>query len=459
MPGQSHETGRARAPGTGTSPRPLYAWYGDDFTGSTDVLEALSLAGVRTVLFVGLPPEERWRQFSDCQAFGIAGESRSRAPDWMGEHLPAVFRRLGELPCPVIHYKTCSTFDSSPQIGSIGRALEIGRETLAPPFIPVVVAAPHLRRYVAFGNLFAAAGETIHRIDRHPTMRAHPVTPMYEADLRRHLAAQTALRTGLVDLTDFARGRARQALSECLSHGDAVVLFDGVSEAQLQETGEILWESAQRGGGDGERPLFCAGSSGLTYALLSAWRRAGLIAPEPAASGADPVAPLLVLSGSCSPVTERQIRAALACGYEGVALDVTRLLDESGGAAAHDAALAQAVGHLRAGRSTVLYSALGPLASSAHPCGEALGRRAGALLRGILAQAPVPRIVLAGGDTSTHAVMQLGVHALTWAASLEPGAPLCRAHAQASEIDGLQLVLKGGQVGSDDFFERVRLWR
>ncbi len=115
--------------------------------------------------------------------------------------------------------------------------------------------------------------------------------------------------------------------------------------------------------------------------------------------------------------------------------------------------------HLRAGRSTILYSALGPLSPASQPCGEALGRRAGALLRRILQQAPVPRVVLAGGDTSTHAVMQLGVHALTWAASLEPGAPLCRAHAQAADVDGLQLVLKGGQVGGDDFFERVRLWR
>ena len=210
---------------------PLYAYYGDDFTGSTDVLEALSLAGVRTVLFTGMPSEEHWREFGDCAAIGIAGESRSRSPDWMSEHLPAVFRRLGALHAPVVHYKTCSTFDSSPQVGSIGRALEIGRDILAPPFIPIVVAAPHLRRYVAFGNLFAAAGDKVCRIDRHPTMRSHPVTPMYEADLRRHLGAQTALPIGLVDLTAFASGRARVALSECLARGDAAVLFDGVSDA------------------------------------------------------------------------------------------------------------------------------------------------------------------------------------------------------------------------------------
>ncbi len=438
---------------------PLYGYYGDDFTGSTDVLEALSLAGVRTVLFIGLPAQERWRQFSDCQAFGIAGESRSRPPEWMSDRLPAVFRRLGALGAPVIHYKTCSTFDSSPQIGSIGRALEIGRETLAPPFIPIVVAAPHLRRYVAFGNLFAASGESLYRIDRHPTMRAHPVTPMYEADLRRHLAGQTALQVGLVDLTAFARGRAREALSDCLSRGDAAVLFDGVSEAQLEETGRLLWQCAGQRGTDAERPLFCAGSSGLTYALLSAWRTAGILPGEPAASEAAPVETLLALSGSCSPVTERQIRTALANGYHGIALDVARLLDEDAGAAAAENALEEAVSHLRSGRSTIIYSALGPLAAAAQPSGEALGRRVGALLREILAQTRVRRLVLVGGDTSTHAVIELGVQALTWAASLVPGAPLCRAHASATAVDGLELVLKGGQVGGDDFFERIRLWR
>ena len=448
---------------------PLYAYYGDDFTGSTDVLEALSLAGVRTVLFTGMPTEEHRRKFADCQALGIAGESRSRPPQWMSAHLPAVFRWLGALGAPIVHYKTCSTFDSSPQTGSIGRALEIGRETLSPAFIPIVVAAPHLRRYLAFGNLFAAAGERICRIDRHPTMRSHPVTPMYEADLRRHLAGQTPLHIGLVDLTAFAQHRAPAALAECLSRGDAAVLFDGMSEAELEETGRLLWQCAapkhradldQRGEAAG-RTLFCAGSSGLTYALLSAWRRAHVIAGEPARARAASVDALLVMSGSCSPVTERQIRTALANGYHGIALDVHRLLDESCGAAAADEAVAAAVTHLRAGQSTIIYSALGPPASTAQPWGEALGRRAGALLRRILIETKMrlPRLVLAGGDTSSHAVAQLGIHALTWAASLEPGAPLCRAHAQSAQLDGLQLVLKGGQVGGDDFFERMRLWR
>jgi uncharacterized protein YgbK (DUF1537 family) len=282
---------------------------------------------------------------------------------------------------------------------------------------------------------------------------------MYEADLRRHLGAQTPLRVGLVDLTAFAQGRAPAALAECLARGDAAVLFDGVSERELEETGRLLWQHAEQRGTDTERPLFCAGSSGLTYALLSAWRGARVIAGKPPRTHAAPVETLLVLSGSCSPTTERQIRAALANGYHGIPLDVSRLLDEGCAAAVAEAALEEAATHLRAGQSTVIYTALGPLAAGAQPGGEALGRRAGALLRRILTETRVPRIVLAGGDTSTHAVAQLGIHALTWAASLEPGAPLCRAHAPTPDLDGLQLVLKGGQVGGEDFFERMRLWR
>ena len=139
----------------------LYAYYGDDFTGSTDVLEGLAAAGLRSVLFLGPPSDAHLQQFANCQAFGIAGDSRSRSPEWMDTHLPTIFARLRSFGAPVVHYKTCSTFDSSPQIGSIGRAMEIGRHVLKSPFIPIVVAAPHLRRYVVFSNLFAAAGDGI----------------------------------------------------------------------------------------------------------------------------------------------------------------------------------------------------------------------------------------------------------------------------------------------------------
>ena len=78
------------------------------------------------------------------------------------------------------------------------------------------------------------------------------------------------------------------------------------------------------------------------------------------------------------------------------------------------------------------------------------------MLRQIIIETRVRRVVLAGGDTSSHAVSQLGLYALTWSAATQPGAPLCLAHSDSPELDGLELVLKGGQVGTEDFFEQVR---
>jgi 3-oxoisoapionate kinase len=428
----------------------LYSYYGDDFTGSTDVLEALADAGLRSVLFLGPPSDEHRRRFTDCQAFGIAGDSRSRSPEWMSERLPEIFTRLRSFGAPILHYKTCSTFDSSPQIGSIGRAMEIGREALKTPFVPVVVAAPHLRRYVAFGNLFAAAGDTIHRIDRHPTMRQHPVTPMYEGDLRRHLAPQTRLRVGLIDLPTLQAGRGGTELASQLAAGAEAVVFDGVSEGDLHETGRLLWQSARH------QALFAVGSSGLTYSLAPAWKNAGATQDVGGPRKPDAVESLLVMSGSCSPVTERQIGHALRNGYEGIRIKPAEFADARYSDTASEACIAKAIDGLSRSRKVVIYSSLGPLPAGESARGDALGRQIGSMLRTIIGATGVRRVVLAGGDTSSHAVSQLGLYALTWAAATQPGAPLCCAHSDTRELDGLELVLKGGQVGTEDFFERVR---
>jgi 3-oxoisoapionate kinase len=37
-----------------------------------------------------------------------------------------------------------------------------------------------------------------------------------------------------------------------------------------------------------------------------------------------------------------------------------------------------------------------------------------------------------------------------------PGSPLCRAHTEDTKLAGLELALKGGQVGRPDFFCAVK---
>ena len=419
--------------------RPLYAWYGDDFTGSTDVLEALALHGVKAVLFTHIPNAREIAAFSDCRAVGIAGESRSRGPAWMSRNLPAIFRAMRRLGAPVNHYKVCSTFDSSPRVGSIGRAMELGRQVFRSGTVPVVIGAPHLGRAVVFGNLFAEADGVWYRIDRHPTMRHHPVTPMTEADLRLHLARQTKLPMGLVDLTAFQSHTAQKHWQNQVDERAGAVVFDGFSGAMLEETARILWERAA------ERAVFAVGSSGLTHGLLHHWRSAKLINSTQALKPASPVDRLLVLSGSCSPATARQIRRARQMGFATWRLE---------GMGPWSAQAAKAHEALRSGRSVVLYTALGPKTLD-EKYGEEFSSALGGLLRELVLSSGVRRVLVAGGDTATHSVKQLGLDALTFAAPLVAGVPLCRAGA-ASQLDGLELALKGGQMGPEDFFANVR---
>jgi uncharacterized protein YgbK (DUF1537 family) len=137
-------------------PELLLSFYGDDLTGSTDVMEALALRGVPTVRFTQQPTQAQREKFSDVRAIGLAGSSRSESPTWMDEHSAPAFAWLKTLDATVCHYKICSTFYSSPTIGSIGRVIDIVQAVFQQANVPLVVGAPQLKRHTAYGNLFAA---------------------------------------------------------------------------------------------------------------------------------------------------------------------------------------------------------------------------------------------------------------------------------------------------------------
>src|SRR6266702_844165 len=210
----------------------LYTFYGDDFTGSTDVLEQLGSNNIPAVLFLGSPTPAHLAAFPNVQAIGIAGDSRSRSPEWMAANLPAIFATLKEFGAQVTHYKVCSTFDSSPLSGSI------------------------------------------RRIDRHP-MSHHPVTPMHEADLRLHLGAQTARKIGLIDIPTLGSGATSQTVDSLVAAGHKAILFDTVDILTQSAVGTYLWTQAQH------TPVFAAGSSGLTAALISAWDSLSMLEDPP----------------------------------------------------------------------------------------------------------------------------------------------------------------------------------
>lgn len=428
--------------------RPLISYYGDDFTGSTDVMEALASHGIETVLFLKQPDDALMQRFAGARAYGLAGTSRSQSPDWMDRHLRSGFQWLKTLNAELCHYKVCSTFDSSVQVGNIGRAIEIGRAVFGAGTVPLIVGAPQIRRYTAFGELFAAYQGRNYRIDRHPVMSRHPVTPMTEANILLHLALQTGLSSTLLDNVALLAGEGPEKAD--------ILLIDVLDMHTQRAAGSLLWNQLRQTGS-----VFVCGSSGVEYALIPTWSAAGLIGEKPAFASPGPVDRLAVVSGSVSPTTERQIRHALGHGFDGVALDPVTLSGEDSEARIADAVRA-GLASLDAGRSVVLYTALGPAADQGavlDQSGDArhrLGRALGRIQVELVTRAGLSRAVVAGGDTSSHALGEMGIAALTLKLPLPqtPGSPLCVAH--GGPVDGLQIALKGGQVGDDDYFSMIR---
>ncbi len=438
----------------------LLAFVGDDFTGSAASMEVMTFAGLPTVLFLAPPTPEQAARFDGMRGIGLAGTMRSQRREWMQHKLPELFRWLRDTGAPVCHYKICSTFDSSPEIGSIGCAADIAASVFD-GWMPVMPAAPPIRRYQAFGNLFAAGPGGVARLDRHPVMSCHPATPMQEADIRAVLATQTRADVGLIsleDLTDDAAANA--AWQREWSQGRKLMAVDTVSVDDLAMVGGLLWRMS----GDG---MMAIGSQGVEYALVAHWQRMGLLGPAPSARSAGVADQIIVVSGSASAVTAAQIDHAATHGFTTLALDAANCLRDR---TAIGGTLTAALDALSAGRSVLIHSIKGPgdpsfaaFRAAAEQRGltidaanNELGEMLGQILAELLDQTGLKRAAISGGDTSSHATKQLGIYALTALAPTIPGAALCQAHSEQTGRQGLELALKGGQMGSPDYFDWIR---
>ncbi|MCA9128455.1 MAG: four-carbon acid sugar kinase family protein, partial [Planctomycetales bacterium] len=399
----------------------------------------------------------------NLRAVGVAGWSRTMSLHEMDKELLPAFQRLKELKPSFVHYKTCSTCDSSPNIGSIGRAMELGKQVFGDDWIPILIAAPHLGRYQAFGNLFARSGldSEPYRLDRHPTMRCHPITPMQEADIREHLQLQTPLSMGLCDCLQIDQ----QDTADFHASSDAI-LFDAIYQRHLPSIGRIVQSTSQL-----EAPRFLIGSSGVESALITAWEETGRLeqmrshAPGRPQFGA--VEQLLVVTGSCSPVNDRQIGWAEQNGFDTIALRPDVLVHPDTSSVEIESIVQQALTILENGANLILHTARGPadprvkstaaalrelgfdeLSVRLHS-GRLLGPKLGSILGKVLMKHSLTRVGIAGGDTSGYVARQLGIEALEAIAPVAPGSPLCRVSSQ-NTFNGMEIIFKGGQVGRDD---------
>ena len=84
---------------------------------------------------------------------------------------------------------------------------------------------------------------------------------------------------------------------------------------------------------------------------------------------------------------------------------------------------------------------------------EFVGNALGSIAVKVIENLGVKRVVIAGGDTSSYAARAMGIEALEMINPLVTGAPLCKAYSKNKAVNGIEVNLKGGQVGEENYFQ------
>jgi len=409
---------------------------GDDYTGSSDLANALTRAGLRTIQTIGVPAEDL--RLPEADAVVVALKSRSIEPqDAVAMALPAQ-AWLKARGARHILFKVCSTFDSSDR-GNIGPVMDALRAAEADPgVVPVNSAFPQTGRTIYLGNLFVGGVP----LNESP-LKDHPLNPMHDANLVRVLGRQSRHRIGLAPLSDVDRGEAAIAarLAALKAEGFGAAIVDSVFDRDLLPLGRAALDT----------PL-SVGASGLGIGLARALIAAGAVVPGAgSAFDASPVGGAVAcLSGSCSAATLAQVAQAETWAPV-LRLDTTALVS---GPDETRRAIAWALPKLARG-PVLIASTAAPEAVQAlqarfgrEAAGHAIEQAMAAIAQALV-EAGVRRLIVAGGETAGAAVDRLGLKAFAIGPEIAPGVPVLRTVGGGPQM---MLALKSGNFGGADIF-------
>jgi uncharacterized protein YgbK (DUF1537 family) len=410
----------------------LLGCIADDFTGATDLANTLVRQCMSTVVLLGAPGAHV--SVPDADAAVVALKSRSiAAPDAVAMSLAALewLRRAG---AQQYYFKYCSTFDST-DAGNIGPVAEALLDALQAPFTVACPAFPTNRRTVYQGYLFVDT-----QLLSESGMREHPLNPMTDPSLTRVLQRQSRGKVALIPFGVVESGASaiEAEMQRLAAAGVRLAVVDAITDRHLLAIGEAC---------AGLKLL--TGGSGLALGLPDNFRRRGLLRPQPPGALPRIEGYAVVLAGSCSAATQRQV-ADMKRSCESFAIDVPALA--RGKAVVRDA-LAWAAPRLGT-QPILIYSTAAP--REVEQVQAELGSaRAGALVEQALGEIAVQlvargaqRLVVAGGETAGAVVTALGVQGLRVGAEIDPGVPWTASIGERP----VALALKSGNFGSDDFF-------
>lgn len=414
----------------------LLGCIADDLTGATDLALMLRRGGMHTIQVIGVPQGE----IPPADAVVIALKSRTIAPGEAITQSLASARALCSQGARKIFFKYCSTFDSTDE-GNIGPVIDALMTETGAAVTIACPAFPTNGRTVYQGHLFVGK-----QLLSDSPMRQHPLTPMTDANLVRVLQRQTARRVGLIGLEIVEKGaeELRAALRKAAEEKVSVLIVDAINDAHLHVIGEACADL-----------VLMTGGSGVAIGLPHNFERAGALALTIQAGRLRaPPGRNLVLAGSCSEATRKQVEVAIESGMPALQLTPSALMDGSQSSAS---AAAWAISQ-PAGAPVLIYSSADP--TEIERSQGQLGReQAASLIEATFAElardlvdAGFSRLVVAGGETSGAVVGGLGVRILEIGPEIDPGVPWTASAGRPT----LALALKSGNFGTADFF--LKAW-
>ncbi|MBQ9198531.1 MAG: four-carbon acid sugar kinase family protein [Clostridia bacterium] len=393
----------------------IFGCIADDFTGASDMASFLVKGGMRTQLFNGVPDGPLT---SSADGLVISLKTRTQETASAVRDSLAALNWLKGQGCTHFYIKYCSTFDSTPA-GNIGPICDAALDWLQEKHTVLCPALPVNGRTVREGRLYVNGVP----LDESP-MRNHPVTPMWDSDLRKLMGPQSRYAVYREkDVPSFADA-PYYVVPDCEKDDDLTAIAAKY----------------------GDWPLL-TGGSGLAAPLarlLTQGERQYLIHNETAG-------PAVILAGSCSEQTRRQIAQYREAGRPCYYLDPVRLLR---GEETVEALLQWVLAHPYT--APLIYSSGDPeQVAQAQRYGKekisALLESAMAELAARCVQAGVTRIIVAGGETSGAVSKRLGFTSYIIGNSIAPGVPIM----MPTERSDIRLVLKSGNFGGEDFFMRA----
>ncbi|KGT90742.1 3-oxo-tetronate kinase [Enterobacter cancerogenus] len=407
----------------------------DDFTGATDIASFLVQNGLPTIQFNGVP---QGHDDVSAQAIVISLKSRSCPAQQAIDQSLAALAWLQQQGCDRFYFKYCSTFDST-EHGNIGPVTDALLAALGETQTVISPSLPVNGRTVYQGYLFVAD-----QLLSESGMRHHPVTPMTDSNLVRLMSRQAKGQAAVINAAQLDKGAeaVRKQLGELKAQGINYVVLDALNEQHLLTQGEALKET-----------VLVTGGSGLAIGIARAW--ATQQQNSDAEQAGRPQGELaVVISGSCSQMTNRQVQAYRQQAPSHEVL-VERCLDDAEGyaqelcdwvAANHQQPLAPLLfATADAQQLQAIQQQYGAARSS-----EAVEHLFAAVTRELKSRG-WQRFIVAGGETSGVVAQSLGVTAFHIGPMISPGVPWVRDIQQP-----LSLALKSGNFGDEQFFARAQ---